>query len=106
MKLICKLEKIVDTVSSTGETWAFTYVPEKEAYEKNVKLVISGPNCLQVLENLELPYEQGDLIEIDLKPKQTQSKLNNTTPADMKKTKKAKKGAYDDEHMLDGKAAA
>lgn len=76
MKLICKLEKIVDTVTSKGDAFSFTFIPEKEAFSQSMKLVVSGPLSLETLKTLELPYEQGDLIEIELKPKQTQSKLN------------------------------
>lgn len=76
MKLECKLEKVVDTLTSKGDAWSFTYVPVKDAYQKYVKLVISGDLALDVLKNLELPYEQGDTITIDLKPKQTQEKLD------------------------------
>lgn len=75
MKLVCKLEKIVDTLTSKGFSHSFTYVPVKEPYGKYVKLVISGDNAYEVLENLDLPMSQGDTIEIDFSPKQSQSKL-------------------------------
>lgn len=75
MKLECKLEIVNDRLTSKGDAWTFTYIPVKDAYQKYMKLVVSGDLALDVLKTLELPYEQGDTIEIELKPKQTQSKL-------------------------------
>ena len=76
MKVECKLEIVNDRLTSKGDAWTFTYIPVKEAYAKYVKLVVSGDLALDVLKTLELPYEQGDTITIDLKPKQTQEKLD------------------------------
>lgn len=75
MKLVCKLEKIVDTITSKGDNFSFTFVPTKKPYDKYVKLVISGDNAMEVMSILELPQGQGDTIEIDFSPKQSQSKL-------------------------------
>lgn len=75
MKLECKLEKVVETDTSERMTWSYTFVPLKDAYRKSVKLVISGDNAPTVASNLELPQGQGDTIEIDFSPKQSQEKL-------------------------------
>ena len=75
MKLVCKLEKIVDTETSKGFSQSYTFIPTKEPYDKYMKLVISGAGAVDILSNLELPEEQGDTIEIDFSPKQSQSKL-------------------------------
>lgn len=71
MKLICKLEKIVETTTSEGLSWSFAFIPVKNPYDKYVKLVISGDNALIVAGNLGVPQRQGDTIEIDFSPKQT-----------------------------------
>lgn len=75
MKLVCKLEKIVDTQTSKGFSYSYKYVPVKKPYDKYVRLVISGDNALECMCNLDLPTEVGDTIEIDFSPKQSQSKL-------------------------------
>ena len=75
MKLICKLEKIVETNTSKGYTFVYMYIPVENPYDKDVKLVVSGANAVDVIENMGLPDQQGDTIEIDFSPKQTQEKL-------------------------------
>ena len=75
MKLECKLEKTVDTLTSKGESVSFGFVPVKKPYDKYVRLVVSGDNALECMRNLGLPVSQGDTAEIDFSPKQTQSRL-------------------------------
>ena len=63
----------------------------KDAFNKYVKLVISGDLALDVLKTLELPYELGDTIELDLKPKQTQGKLTTVVDEDVKDSSPTKR---------------
>lgn len=88
MKLVCKLEKIVDTITSKGDKYSFMFIPLKKPYDKYVKLVISGDNALEVISNLELPEGQGDTIEIDFSPKQSQGRLPTRMSDDAKGKKK------------------
>lgn len=75
MKEVFEVDKITSIESSKGPGLRVELIPVKEVYEKNVKLVFFGDNVMQVLENFEIPSSVGDTIEIDLKPKQTQTKL-------------------------------
>lgn len=75
MKLVCKLEKVVDTETSKGFTYSYTFIPVKKPYGEYMKLVISGANAIECMSNLDLPTEVEDTIEIDFSPKQSQSKL-------------------------------
>lgn len=75
MKLVCKLEKIVDTMTSKGKSDSYVLIPTKVPYDKYLKLVISGENANEVMSNLEFPFAIGDTVEIDFSPKQSQSKL-------------------------------
>ena len=69
------LDKIITTESSKGPGLRVELVPKKEVYSKNVKLVFSGDNCMQVLENFEIPSKIGDIITVELKPKNVQTEL-------------------------------
>jgi len=69
------LDKIITTESSKGPGLRVELVPKKEVYSKNVKLVFSGDNCMQVLENFEIPNKIGDIITVELKPKNVQASL-------------------------------
>lgn len=75
MKLECMLEKVVETETSKGYTYSYLFIPVKKPYDEYVKLVISGKNATETLENLELPNMQGDNAMVDFSPKQSQSKL-------------------------------
>lgn len=75
MKEIFVLDKIITTESTSGPGLRVELVPQKEVYEKNIKLVFYGPNAMQVLENFSIPGSVGDTIELDVMPKQSQSKL-------------------------------
>jgi len=69
------LDKIITTESSKGPGLRVELIPKKEVYSKNVKLVFSGDNCMTVLENFGIPEKVGDIITIDLKPKNVQTEL-------------------------------
>ena len=69
------LDKIITTESSKGPGLRVELIPKKEVYSKNVKLVFSGDNCMQVLENFEIPDKIGDVIAVELKPKNVQTSL-------------------------------
>lgn len=75
MKETFVIDKIVTTESSTSPGLQVVLVPTKEVYSKNIKLVFYGPNCMQVLENFGMPDRVGDSISVEVKPKQTQGKL-------------------------------
>lgn len=53
-----------------------------------MKLVISGANAQDVMENLGVPYNQGDTTEIDFSPKQLQGRLPMRMSDDAKGKKK------------------
>jgi len=69
------LDKIITTESSKGPGLRVELIPKKEVYSKSVKLVFYGDNATIVLENFEIPDKIGDIIEIDLKPKNVQTEL-------------------------------
>ena len=76
MKEIFVLDKIITTEATKGGGLRVELIPKKKVYSKNVKLVFYGDNCMQVLENFDIPVSLGDTIEVDLSPKQTQEKLD------------------------------
>ena len=76
MKEIFVIDKITTVESSKGPGLQVVLIPKKDVYSKNVKLVFFGDNVMQVLENFDIPASVGDSIELDLKPKQTQEKLD------------------------------
>jgi len=69
------LDEITTKESSTSPGLRVVLVPKKDVYSKNVKLVFSGPNTMAVLEIFEIPGRIGDIIELDLKPKNVQTEL-------------------------------
>ena len=69
------LDKIITTESSKGPGLRVELIPKKEVYSKNVKLVFSGDNCMQVLDNFEIPNKIGDIITVELKPKNVQTEI-------------------------------
>jgi len=69
------LDKIVLTDSTKGKGIRVEFIPKKEVYCKNVKLVFSGDNVTQVLENFDMPASVGDVIAVELKPKNVQTEL-------------------------------
>lgn len=75
MKLECKLRKYGFTRNGAGTKDSYTFIPTKKPYDKYVKLVISGELGTEILEDMGLPGEFGDVIEVDFSPKQSQSKL-------------------------------
>lgn len=77
MKESFVLDKIITTESSKGPGLRVELIPKKEVYSKNVKLVFYGDNAMVVLENFDMPSSIGDVIELDFKVKNTQSKLGN-----------------------------
>lgn len=70
------LDKIITTESSKAPGLKVELVPKKEVYCKNVKLVFSGPNTMQVLENFGIPDKIGDSITVEWKPKNVQTELD------------------------------
>ena len=80
------LDKIITTESSKGPGLRVELIPKKEVYSKNVKLVFSGDNVMQVLENFGIPDRIGDIIEFDLKPKNVQKPLPGTDADKKEKT--------------------
>jgi len=75
MKEIFVIDEIDTRESTRGPGLRVVLIPQKDVYVKNVKLVFSGENVMQVLENFGIPGMVGDTIEIELRPKQTQEKL-------------------------------
>ena len=75
MKEIFVIDEIDTRESTRGPGLRVVLIPQKDVYVKNVKLVFSGENVMQVLENFDIPSSVGDTVELDLKPKQTQTKL-------------------------------
>jgi len=77
MKELFKLDKIVLTDSTKGKGLRVEFVPKKDVYSKSVRLVFSGDNCTQVLENFDMPVGVGDIIELDFKTKNIQTSLTS-----------------------------
>ena len=69
------LDKIITTESSKVPGLQVVLVPKKDVYSKNIKLVFSGPNTMQVLENFGIPDKIGDIIAVELKPKNVQTEI-------------------------------
>lgn len=69
------IDKIITTEATKGGGLKVELIPKKEVYSKNVKLVFSGDNCMQVLENWDIPTKIGDIIVVELKPKNVQTEI-------------------------------
>jgi len=69
------IDKIITTESSRSPGLQVVLVPKKDVYSKNIKLVFSGDNCMQVLENWGMPDRIGDSVTLELKPKNVQTEL-------------------------------
>ena len=75
MKELFVLDKIVLTDATKGKGLRVEFIPKKDVYCKNVRLVFYGDNVTQVLENFDMPAKVGDIIELDFKVNNVQTSL-------------------------------
>ena len=69
------IDKIITTEATKGPGLRVELIPKKDVYSKNVKLVFSGDNCRDVLENFDIPITISDIISVELKPKNVQTEI-------------------------------
>ena len=65
----------VHKTEAGGDTWTYKYQPTLEPFNKECKFSVTTTDPYDTLGKLNLPANIGDVIVMDLKPKNVQDKL-------------------------------